>query len=104
MKTAVSIPDHLYSQAEELADAMGLPRSQLFAKALEEFLKAHRREAVTEKLDQVYGSAAADSAPLPPDAGESTINLTGRKANQAEETSAESGLDELRKATRDDAW
>lgn len=85
MKTAVSIPDKLYSQAEELADAMGLPRSQLFAKALEEFLKAHRREAVTEKLDQVYGPAAAGCDPQP----------TGTE---------EAGLDELRKATRDDAW
>jgi hypothetical protein len=85
MKTAVSIPDKLYTQAEELADSMGLPRSQLFAKALEEFLKAHRREAVTEKLDQVYGPVAADTTPLPPGTGEP-------------------GLDELRKATRDDAW
>jgi hypothetical protein len=85
MKTAVSIPDKLYSQAEELADAMGLPRSQLFAKALEEFLKAHRREAVTEKLDQVYGPVAADTTPLPPEP-------------------VSPGLDELRKATRDDAW
>jgi predicted transcriptional regulator len=85
MKTAVSIPDKLYSQAEELADAMGLPRSQLFARALEEFLKAHRREAVTEKLDQVYGPAAAENTPLSPG-------------------NTEPGLDELRKATRDDAW
>jgi hypothetical protein len=84
MKTAVSIPDKLYSQAEELADSMGLPRSQLFAKALEEFLNTHRRDAVTEKLDQVYGPAGT-SATLPSEA-------------------AEPGLDELRKATRDDAW
>lgn len=64
---------------------MGLPRSQLFAKALEEFLNTHRREAVTEKLDQVYGPAAADNGLLPPE-------------------TSEPGLDELRKATRDDAW
>ena len=85
MKTAVSIPDKLYSQAEELADAMGLPRSQLFAKALEEFLNNHRREAVTEKLDQVYGTTAA---------GGTTPPLK----------TSEPGLHELRKATRDDAW
>jgi hypothetical protein len=84
MKTAVSIPDKLYTQAEELAEALGLPRSQLFAKALEEYLKTHRREAVTEKLDQVYGPA-------------------GTSATPASET-PEPGLDELRKATRDDAW
>lgn len=85
MKTAVSIPDKLYTQAEELAEAMGLPRSQLFARALEEFLKTHRREAVTEKLDQVYGPVATDNANVTPGIGEP-------------------GLDELRKATRDDAW
>ena len=84
MKTAVSIPDRLYSQAEELAEAMGLPRSQLFAKALEEFLKGHRRETVTDKLDKIYGPDGTSSTP--------TSEIT------------EPGLDELRKATRDDAW
>ena len=37
MKTAVSLPDRLYEEAEKTAQAIGIPRSQLFAKALEEF-------------------------------------------------------------------
>ena len=63
---------------------MGLPRSQLFAKALEEFLKTHRKDAVTERLDQVYGPGG-----------------TGAHHNDG---TSEPGLDELRKATKDDAW
>jgi len=54
MKTAISLPDKLYQEAERTAQSMGLPRSQLFAKALEEFIEHHKRENVTEKLNQVY--------------------------------------------------
>ena len=82
---------------------MGLPRSQLFAKALEEFLKTHRREAVTERLDQVYGPTETGDS-LSSDSGKSTQIITGRKADTAKTVTAEPGLDELRKATRDDAW
>ncbi len=54
MKTAISLPDALYSDAEKTAKAMGIPRSQLFAIALEEFINHHKREKITEKLDEVY--------------------------------------------------
>jgi metal-responsive CopG/Arc/MetJ family transcriptional regulator len=38
MKTAISLPDSLYKAAEKTAKAMAIPRSRLFAIALEEFL------------------------------------------------------------------
>ena len=54
MKTAISLPDSLYEAAEKTAQSMGLPRSQLFAKALEEFIQHHNSERITEKLNDIY--------------------------------------------------
>ena len=53
MKTAISLPDHLYFEAEKTAQSLGIPRSQLFAKALEEFIASHKRE-ITVRLNSVY--------------------------------------------------
>jgi metal-responsive CopG/Arc/MetJ family transcriptional regulator len=77
MKTAVSLPDRLYEEAEKTAQSLGIPRSQLFAKALEEFIERHRRENVTERLNRVYSEAAPDEFEDIPQAGlESLRNLT----------------------------
>lgn len=57
MKTAISLPDELYAAAEKTARNMGIPRSQLFARALEEFIDHHKREKITEQLNEVYGNA-----------------------------------------------
>jgi mRNA interferase MazF len=38
MKTAISLSDTLYEKAEQTASYMGIPRSKLFALALEEFI------------------------------------------------------------------
>ena len=54
MKTAISLPDTLYEDAEKTAKSMGIPRSQLFAKALEEFIIHHKKEIITEKYNEVY--------------------------------------------------
>ncbi len=54
MKTAVSLPDQLYQEAEKTAHELGIPRSQLFARALEDFISMHKRENITERLNRVY--------------------------------------------------
>jgi hypothetical protein len=54
MKTAISIPDPVFRQAEALAAELGLSRSALYAEAVREFLAARSRSRVTEKLDSVY--------------------------------------------------
>ena len=54
MKTAVSIPDDLFNEAEELARRSHVSRSELYATALRSLLAADRE--VTAKLDEVYGS------------------------------------------------
>ncbi|GHV84139.1 hypothetical protein AGMMS50212_14790 [Spirochaetia bacterium] len=54
MKTAISLSNVLYEKAEETASYMGIPRSKLFAIALEEFIIRHNENTITEKINEVY--------------------------------------------------
>lgn len=56
MKTAVSLPDELFGEADKLAKRLHLSRSALFAAALGEFVARHGADRITEQLDRVYGS------------------------------------------------
>ena len=53
MKTAISIPDRLFAAAEKTAKKLGIPRSQLFAKAVEEFITNHNPSGVTARIDSL---------------------------------------------------
>jgi len=61
MKTAISIPDDLFSAAEEAAKRLGLSRSELYRKAIRGFLVEHDDDTVTDALNAIY---AADSDEL----------------------------------------
>ena len=54
MKTAISIPDPLFAEAERFARDNDMSRSELYAQALESYLKARRREEITAALNRVY--------------------------------------------------
>ena len=54
MKTAISIPDPVFEEAEALANRLGMSRSELYAKAVKSYLGEHRREGITEALNRVY--------------------------------------------------
>lgn len=65
MKTAISIPDDIFSAAENFAHQNHLSRSALFTRALVEFLSRRRNEGVTERLNRLYSSEASRlDAPL----------------------------------------
>ena len=49
------MPDDLFEQADNLAHALGISRSGLYALALKEYLSRHSAGAVTERLNQIYG-------------------------------------------------
>ena len=53
MKTAISIPDDLFNLAETTAKKLGIPRSRMFARALEEFIQNHSDQSITEKLNKI---------------------------------------------------
>jgi metal-responsive CopG/Arc/MetJ family transcriptional regulator len=58
MKTAISLPDELYTLAETYARQHGLSRSELYQNAVRAYLETHKTSVVREALDQVYGVEA----------------------------------------------
>jgi len=53
MKTAVSIPDQVFEQAERLARRTRTSRSHVFSSALREYVARHSPDDVTEAMDRV---------------------------------------------------
>lgn len=80
MKTAISIPDNVYNDAEITAKQLGLARSQLYVLAIKEFIEHHNKENITEKLNLVFS----------------------RESNV--DDLQDIGLESLRKATENDTW
>jgi predicted transcriptional regulator len=52
MKTAVSIPDHVYLRVEQLAEQTNRSRSRLYSDALGEYLARHGTDAVTTGMNE----------------------------------------------------
>lgn len=63
MKMAISIPDELFERAEELAERLEVSRSQLYARAIEEYADRHASERVRQMLDEVYGTIDSELDP-----------------------------------------
>lgn len=61
MKTAISIPDGIFREADRLARRLGLSRSELYARAVSALLDAHRGDSVTARLNEVYGPDGSES-------------------------------------------
>lgn len=80
MKTAISIPDNLFKDAEITAKQLGLARSQLYVKAIREFIEHHNKDFITEKLNSLYSQE---------NNSEGVMDI---------------GIESLREATLDDAW
>jgi len=66
MKTAISIPDEIFVSADQLAKRLNMSRSELYTRAIQQYIAECRHVGVKEKLDQVYASenASVDSAVL----------------------------------------
>ena len=56
VKTAISIPDEVFAEAEAEARRLGVSRSGLYSRAVAEFVEKHRGLRVREALDSVYAS------------------------------------------------
>jgi predicted transcriptional regulator len=53
MKTAISIPDDLFDDAERLARELNQSRSGLYSQAIREYVARHSAGSITESLDAV---------------------------------------------------
>lgn len=48
------MPDATFEAGERAAKRMRISRSELYSRALREYIAEHRAEGVTETLDQIY--------------------------------------------------
>jgi metal-responsive CopG/Arc/MetJ family transcriptional regulator len=59
MKTAISIPDKIFEEAEHLARRMNKSRSQLFSNAIEEYVDRHSPNHETEAINNAWSEVNA---------------------------------------------
>ena len=52
MKTAISIPDGIFRDAERLARRLKQSRSEVYSRALAEYVARHEPDQVTEDMDR----------------------------------------------------
>ena len=57
MKTAVSLPEIVFQEAERLARRLRKSRSALYRDAIAEYVARHDTDAITAKLDEVIESS-----------------------------------------------
>jgi len=60
MKTAVSIPDDVFEEAERLAADLKTSRSTLYSRALREFVARHAPDRLTEAMNRVIEEVGAE--------------------------------------------
>jgi len=60
MKTAISIPDDVFEEAERLASRLQTSRSQLYARALAEFVARHDEDRVTAAMNRVVDEVGTE--------------------------------------------
>lgn len=73
MKTAISIPDDVFAEAETLVQRLGITRSELYVAALREYLARRDQDAVTAALDRVYADVGNRPDPAVVEAGNRTL-------------------------------
>jgi hypothetical protein len=62
MKTAISIPEDVFKHAERAAKRLGVSRSELFTRAMREYLGAARDSTITASYDEAFAADSDDLA------------------------------------------
>lgn len=60
MKTTVSIPADVFEEAEGLARELRISRSQLYSRALQEFVARHAPDRLTEAMNRVIDEVGSE--------------------------------------------
>jgi metal-responsive CopG/Arc/MetJ family transcriptional regulator len=76
MKTAISIPDGLFEQADRLARRVGKTRSGLYSSAVREYLARHAPDEVTAAMDRVCEVVGDYRDPFTATAAQRTLEQT----------------------------
>ena len=64
MKTAISLPDSIFEEAEVLAQELAISRSELYTKALKAYMQERNRSKMLEKLNAVYSEVSSELDPV----------------------------------------
>ena len=59
MKAAISIPDDVFAEGERLAHRLRTSRSQLYARALADFVVQHEDDKITVAMNRVLDDVGA---------------------------------------------
>ena len=62
MKTAISIPDEVFADAERLAKRLRKSRSRLYSEAVAEYTARHSEDAVTESWNKALTDPGEEDA------------------------------------------
>jgi len=54
MKTAISIPTSLFKKADQLAKKLGISRSELYSRAVADWMDRRHQASITAQLNHVY--------------------------------------------------
>ncbi len=54
VKTAISLDEELFREAEEWAGKLGISRSQLFARAVAEYVRERENEELLRRLNEAH--------------------------------------------------
>lgn len=58
LKTAISIPEDIYRDAEDAAKKLGMTRSRLYSEAVADFLNRYRKDDIKAKLNEVHAAGS----------------------------------------------
>ena len=61
MKTAISVPDPIFEEADRMARRMKRSRSELYSSALADYLARHDPDSVTEAMNRTLTGLGKDA-------------------------------------------
>lgn len=64
MQTTISIPEPLFTQADQLATRLHLSRNEFYLRAVAAFVAALNEDSVTEQLNKVYTTEESTVDPV----------------------------------------
>ena len=64
MKTAISIPDEVFAEADRLAKRQKKSRSKLYADAVAEYVARHDDDSITEAINRVLDEIGDEADPF----------------------------------------
>jgi metal-responsive CopG/Arc/MetJ family transcriptional regulator len=64
VKTAISLPDPVFQEAEALAQKLGMSRSELYTQALKAYMQRYNQDRILYKLNEVYSEESSELDPV----------------------------------------